>query len=408
MAEKTNIPQVRFTGFDKEWEKQKFDDILEKYEDPVATPHDGYERLGVRSHAKGTFHGYVAPGAELEAAQMHRVAANKLLFNITFAWEHAVAITDEADAGKLVSHRFPQFSLAPEMDPTFFRYVVADEKFRYHLWLSSPGGAGRNRVLNIPEMMEYQTYLPEKREQSCIADWFLDLDDLLKQHQFKLEKLQSLRLSMLEKLFPRTGADVPEVRFKEFSGPWENHPLYYYLEPSSEKNSQNYYTKEDVLSVSGEFGVVNQIKHLGRSYSGNIVKGYGIVKNGDVVYTKSPLKEAPYGIIKTNLGDSGIVSALYAVYHPKEDVYSPFVQTYFELGHRLNNYLRPIISKGAKNTINVSDESALLGTVCFPSYEEQKAISNYFSTLSTVILQTTQEIEKLKSLKKALLEKMFV
>ena len=116
MAEKVNIPQVRFSCFEKDWEKQKFDDILEKYEDPVATPHDGYERLGVRSHVKGTFHSYVAPGAELETAQMHRVAANKLLFNITFAWEHAVAITDEDDAGKLVSHRFPQFTFAPEME----------------------------------------------------------------------------------------------------------------------------------------------------------------------------------------------------------------------------------------------------------------------------------------------------
>lgn len=408
MAEKTSIPQVRFSGFDNEWKKQKFDDILEKYEDPVATPHDGYERLGVRSHVKGTFHSYVAPGAELETAQMHRVAANKLLFNITFAWEHAVAITDEADEGKLVSHRFPQFTFAPEMDPKFFRYVVADDKFRYHLWLSSPGGAGRNRVLNIPEMMEYQAYLPEHAEQTRLANWFSHLDELIVLHQSKLEKLQNLKLSMLEKMFPKDGADVPEVRFKEFSGPWENHPLSYYLEPSSEKNSKNYYTKEDVLSVSGEFGVVNQIKHLGRSYSGNIVKGYGIVKNGEVVYTKSPLKEAPYGIIKTNLGDSGIVSALYAVYHPKGNVYSPFIQTYFELGQRLNNYLRPIISKGAKNTINVGDESALLGVVCFPSCEEQKAIYNYFSTLSTVILQTAQGIEKLKSLKKSLLGKMFV
>ena len=186
MAENNNIPMVRFAAFAHEWEKQKFDDILDKYEDPVATPHDGYERLGVRSHVKGTFHSYVAPGAELETAQMHRVAADKMLFNITFAWEHAVAITAENDAGKLVSHRFPQFSFAPEMYPKFFKYVVADEKFRYHLWLSSPGGAGRNRVLNIPEMLQYETRLPKKQEQICIAEWFENLDNLIAQHQSRL------------------------------------------------------------------------------------------------------------------------------------------------------------------------------------------------------------------------------
>ena len=176
---KTKKPAIRFREFSDEWEKHKFNDILEKYEDPVATPHGGYERLGVRSHAKGTFHSYVAPGAELETAQMHRVAAGKMLFNITFAWEHAVAITDEMDAGKLVSHRFPQFTFAPEMNPNFFRYVIADEKFRYHLWLSSPGGAGRNRVLNIPEMLQFQTYLPKKPEQDLLYDWFISLDKLI-------------------------------------------------------------------------------------------------------------------------------------------------------------------------------------------------------------------------------------
>lgn len=238
MAEKTNIPQVRFSGFDKDWEKQKFDDILEKYEDPVATPHDGYERLGVRSHVKGTFHSYVAPGAELETAQMHRVAANKLLFNITFAWEHAVAITDEDDAGKLVSHRFPQFTFAQEMDPKFFRYVIADETFRYHLWLSSPGGAGRNRVLNIPEMMEYQAYLPEKAEQTQLADWFSVLDELIAQHQSKLEKLQALKISMLEKMFPKDGEKIPEIRFRGFTEVWKRYSFSALYSPMNERNNE--------------------------------------------------------------------------------------------------------------------------------------------------------------------------
>lgn len=120
------------------WEQRKFGEITSKYEDPVPTPHDGYYRLGIRSHAKGTFHSYVAKGQELETAQMHRVAAGNFIVNITFGWEHAVAITDKNDAGKLVSHRFPQFSFAEGMVPEFFRYVIVDEKFRHHLWLASP------------------------------------------------------------------------------------------------------------------------------------------------------------------------------------------------------------------------------------------------------------------------------
>ena len=157
---------MMFTTSTFSWEQRKFGEITSKYEDPVPTPHDGYYRLGIRSHAKGTFHSYVAKGQELETAQMHRVAAGNFIVNITFGWEHAVAITDKNDAGKLVSHRFPQFSFAEGMVPEFFRYVIVDEKFRHHLWLASPGGAGRNRVLKLDEMLNYLMRFPSRDEQS--------------------------------------------------------------------------------------------------------------------------------------------------------------------------------------------------------------------------------------------------
>ena len=167
------------------WEQRKFGEITSKYEDPVPTPHDGYYRLGIRSHAKGTFHSYVAKGQELETAQMHRVAAGNFIVNITFGWEHAVAITDKNDAGKLVSHRFPQFSFAEGMVPEFFRYVIVDEKFRHHLWLASPGGAGRNRVLKLDEMLNYLMRFPSRDEQIKIAEFFRHLDNLITLHQRK-------------------------------------------------------------------------------------------------------------------------------------------------------------------------------------------------------------------------------
>ena len=197
----SSYPEIRFKGFTDPWEQRKFGEITSKYEDPVPTPHDGYYRLGIRSHAKGTFHSYVAKGQELETAQMHRVAAGNFIVNITFGWEHAVAITDKNDAGKLVSHRFPQFSFAEGMVPEFFRYVIVDEKFRHHLWLASPGGAGRNRVLKLDEMLNYLMRFPSRDEQIKIAEFFRHLDNLITLHQRELEKLQNIKKSMLEKMF---------------------------------------------------------------------------------------------------------------------------------------------------------------------------------------------------------------
>ena len=195
------VPEIRFGGFTDDWEQRKFGEIVEKYEDPVETPTEGYTRLGIRSHAKGTFHSYVEKGKELETAKMFRVAADKFIVNITFGWEHAVAITDENDAGKLVSHRFPQYSFNAGMEPKFFRYLILDENFKHHLELSSPGGAGRNRVLKLSDMLQYKMNFPSEAEQKKIAAYFDDLDHLITLHQHKCEELQNIKKFMLQNMF---------------------------------------------------------------------------------------------------------------------------------------------------------------------------------------------------------------
>ena len=198
-------PEIRFEGFTDDWEQRKLEELLEKYEDPVETPHDGYERVGIRSHAKGTFHSFVEAGKELDAAKMHRVAADKFILNITFAWEHAVAITDENDAGKLVSHRFPQFSFNKKLKSHFFKYLMLDRKFKEHLELSSPGGAGRNRVLKISDMLKYEIKLPSVEEQIKIGEYFDELDHLITLHQRKCDEIKEIKKFMLQNMFPQKG-----------------------------------------------------------------------------------------------------------------------------------------------------------------------------------------------------------
>ena len=201
--------------------------------------------------------------------------------------------------------------------------------------------------------------------------------------------------------------NTPKIRFKGFKDDWEQRKLIDYLDVSNEKNKKGDYKKTDVLSVSGEVGIVNQIEFQGRSFAGVSVENYGIVNEGDVVYTKSPLKANPYGIIKTNKGKAGIVSTLYAVYKPKENTDSNFVQIYFELDSRMNSYMHPLVNKGAKNDMKVSDENALKGNVTFPKINEQKAISNFITELDHLITLHQRKCDETKQLKKFMLQKMF-
>lgn len=200
---------------------------------------------------------------------------------------------------------------------------------------------------------------------------------------------------------------TPQIRIDGFTKDWNEGLLNQYLETSLEKNLYEVFSREDVLSVSGDYGVVNQIEFQGRSFAGASVANYGVVRTGDVVYTKSPLKENPYGIIKTNTGKPGIVSTLYAIYHPLETTYPEFVQWYFENNDRLNRYLNPLVNKGAKNDMKVSSDNALLGNVVFPEYDEQKAISDALVHIKTIILQYESKLHKLQIFRASMLEKMF-
>lgn len=188
---------------------------------------------------------------------------------------------------------------------------------------------------------------------------------------------------------------------------WVESKLSHYLTVNNDKNEDLEYGKEDVFSISGELGVVNQIELLGRSYAGASVAPYGIVYPNDVVYTKSPLKVNPYGIIKTNkTGNAGIVSTLYAIFHCKDNVCPDFVQLYFESDNNLNNYLYPIVNIGAKHDMKISDENSLKGYVVFPPLAEQEKIAEILSVQDKIIELKEKLCEEKKKQKKYLMQQI--
>lgn len=189
---------------------------------------------------------------------------------------------------------------------------------------------------------------------------------------------------------------------------WEKRKLSYFLHVTEMKNKSEIFSKKDVLSVSGEFGIVNQIELQGRSFAGASVKNYGVVEPGDVVYTKSPLKKNPFGIVKVNRNKAGIVSTLYAIYKPQTTLYSPIIDYYFQSDCRVNNYLRPLVNKGAKNDMKVRNVDVLKGNVALPSEkDEQRTIVGLLSKLDNLIAATQDSIDALEQAKKALLQRLF-
>ena len=403
MQDNEKKPALRFKGFTDPWEQRKFGEVVDKYEDPVETPHDGYYRLGIRSHAKGTFHSYVEKGHELETAQMYRVAAGNFIVNITFGWEHAVAITNESDAGKLVSHRFPQYSFHDDMLPEFFKYVIADEDFRHWLWLASPGGAGRNRVLKLDEMLNYEMVLPSKEEQQRIAAIFRNLDTLITLHQRKYEKLVNIKKSMLDKMFPPNGASVPEIRFKGFTDPWEQRKFGEVVdkyEDPVETPHDGYYRLGIRSHAKGTFH-----SYVEKGHELETAQMYRVAAGNFIVNITFGWEHA---VAITNESDAGkLVSHRFPQYSFHDDMLPEFFK-YVIADEDFRHWLWLASPGGAGRNRVLKLDEMLNYEMVLPSKEEQQRIAAIFRNLDTLITLHQRKLEKLQNIKKSCLEKMFV
>ena len=410
---KQNKPAIRFKEFTDAWEQRKLSEIAGKVTEKntglqyVETLTNSAE-FGIISQRDFFDHDI----SKLDSLDGYYIVRNEdFVYNPRISTSAPVGPINRNKLGRtgVMSPLYTVFR-PHDIDTTYLEHFFKCGYWYSFMNFNGDSGARSDRF-SIKDDVFFQMPIPVPHieEQRKIGLFLTQLDHLITLHQRKYDKLQVLKKAMLEKMFPKNGSSVPEIRFKGFTDAWEQRKLEDYLTVSAEKNTDNLYTKEDVLSVSGDFGVVNQIEFQGRSFAGASVSNYGVVHTGDVVYTKSPLKANPYGIIKANKGKPGIVSVLYGVYHTRENANADFIQMYFEQDARLNNYLRPLVNKGAKNTLLISDTDALEGEVCLaPTFDEQKAIGQFFDSLDNLITLHQRELEKLQNIKKSMLEKMFV
>lgn len=409
--EMKKVPTVRFKGFTDDWEQRKLKELVDKYEKSVETPHDGYIRLGVRSHGKGTFHEYVEPGHELETAKMYQVAANKLIFNITFAWEHAVALTDSDDEGKLVSHRFPQFSLHDNLIPDFLKYVILDEKFHHHLYLSSPGGAGRNRVLKINEALDYSIKIPSVLEQKKIGQTLNNITNLITLHQRKLDQLQTLKNYCLQNMFPAKGEKAPAIRLKGFMDDWKQHKLGELLtfRNGFNGNSQQYGSGIPLISVMDILNnnfIFSDLIRSKAALNETEIKRYA-VHYGDVLFQRSSETAEDAGTSNVYLDSQNIaVFGGFVICGRKIGDYDPVFLKYLLDSNKIRRQI-VIRAQGAQH-VNVSQDTLKDISIDLPSMSEQKMIGAHLYNLDNLITLQQRKLDQLQSLKKFMLQNLFI
>ena len=186
-------------------------------------------------------------------------------------------------------------------------------------------------------------------EQQKIATILTTQDRVIELKEKRLAEKQRQKKHLMQQLL--TG----KKRLPGFSGEWKNIKL---CEVLSEREEKNVEQNLRICSVAVQKGVVDQVEHLGRRYAANDTSNYSVAHYGDIIYTKSPTGDFMYGIVKQNLLQETVaVSPLYGVFTPVTFGLGYFLHTYFQSAICARNYLLPIVQKGAKNTINITNDT---------------------------------------------------
>ena len=410
-----NKPEIRFNGFEDSWEFLKFidvfnflqnnslsraeldnengnimnvhyGDILVKYGEILETRKDEFTYLLDDALEKKHHTSLLKNGDIIIADAAEDDTVGKC--------SEIVGITDEKILAGL--HTIP---CRPVIDfsKMYLGYYMNSKAYHNQLLPLIQG----TKVSSISKSAIQNTsvsYPKLEKEQEKIGCYFHYLSNLITLHQQEYDKLVNNKKAMLEKMFPKEGCDVPEIRFKGFDKSWELRELGDVFKEYSEKNHAEL---PPLTIVQGGGTVRRDESDRNLMYDKNNLSNYKMVNKGDFIVH---LRSFEGGLeIATN---TGIISPAYHTFYG-ENTDSRFYYSYFRSQKFINIDLKPHVY-GIRDGRSIDMEGMKTIKIPYTSFEEQKAIGDFIDLINECILLQKQELEKLKNIKAALLEKMFV
>ena len=279
----------------------------------------------------------------------------------------------------------------------YFAALFKNYKLINEFKKNSQGMTSDTWNLKYPQIKTIKVYLPRVTEQEKVASLLVTLDKRIAAQATLVEQLKKYKRGLVFTAFSPCNPYGITV---------EPTPLTHLLQEYRKRETTNL----RVCSVAVAKGVVDQLEHLGRSFAASDTSHYGRVKPGDVVYTKSPTGDFPYGIVKQNwLQEDVAVSPLYGVYTPLTYEVGYLIHTYFEQSSNANNHLRTLAQKGAKNTINITTAHFLDKDIPFPNREDEVSmLVGLFSRINKRIESEESKLNKIVTQRKTLMQQLFI
>ena len=394
MRTEKNVPELRFKGFSEAWEENPLSTFISSL-DAGASVNSGDRaanegELGILKTSCVT-NGFFDPYENkvvFKAEEMNRlkepVLENTIIISRmnTPALVGANAYIKKSLANYFLPDRLWAAKPTSKGDLKFIAYILGSDKGRLALSDLATGTSGSMKNISKPSTLRLMFWAPCDQEQTAIGNTFQKLDGLINQHQQKHDKLCNIKKAMLEKMFPKQGETIPEIRFKGFGGEWEETVLSGVIDVRSGRDYKH--LGKGSIPVYGTGGYMLSVD----SALSNDEDAIGIGRKGTI--DKPYLLRAPFWTVDT---------LFYAV--PKSEFNLDYLYSLFQK----IDWKKYDESTGVPSLSKVAINNIPVRVTC---NEEQAAIGNYFQKLDALINQHQQQITKLKNIKQACLSKMFV
>ncbi len=404
-----NTPKIRFKGFKDDWEQRKVLDLLVQpvTDGPHETPRlveNGIPFISVDAIVDNKIdfsrkRGDVSEEYDAECCKKYKPQYHDVYVVKSGSTVGKVAIVETTDRFNIWS---PLAALRCEgkTKPYYLFYLLQTRRMQAQILDKASNGTQPN--LSMRELEKFDVLVTDNaEEQQRIGDYFKSLDHLITLHQRKCDETKELKKFMLQKMFPKNGEKNPEIRFDGFTDDWEQRKFSDLYVKVSEKNDLSF-GADKIISVANMY-FKQDIKESGDDY----MKTYNVMRLGDIAFEGNKSKNYAHGrFVENTIGD-GIVSHVFDVFRPIVD-YDLSYWKYFINNEGIMGRIMARCTKSSTMMTNLVANDFLKEFVLVPALAEQKEIGEYFRNLDNLITLHQRKCEKLKELKKFMLQNMFV
>ncbi len=397
MAEKINVPEIRFAGFIDPWEQRKLGEFGSVAMCKRIYKEQTSEQGDVPFFKIGTF------GADPDA-----FISNELFedFKRTYPYPApgTLLISAAGSIGRIVEYQGEKAYFQDSNIVWLEHDHRLNDAFLKPLYSQIEWGLEGSTIKRLynKDLLSAEVTIPDDREQKVIGQFFAKLDNLITLHQRKFEKLVQLKKSMLDKMFPKPGERFPEIRFAGFTDPWEQRKFGELYRPVSEKNDMSF-GRDRIISVANMY--FNSVVYVTED---SYLATYNVMRLGDIAFEGNRSKRFAHGrFVENTIGD-GIVSHVFKVFRP---VGNNLDLSYWK--HAINNekLMKDVLTRSTKASTMMHElvsSDFLEESTLVPSLDEQRAIGTAIDSIDNLITLHQRKLELLRNTKKSLLDRMFV